>query len=81
MRRLLLCSGLHGNPESPRRLRRLVASRRPDGVLFARCGEAVPGRHGLRWALGYDTQEMDALPAPAPESFCGVSNPRPVRPC
>lgn len=26
-------------------------------------------------ALGYDAQEMDALPPPVVESFCGVGNP------
>jgi Icc-related predicted phosphoesterase len=35
MRRLLLCSGIHGSRDGIERLRRLAAERRPEAILFA----------------------------------------------
>jgi hypothetical protein len=35
MRRFLICSGIHGDPNGIARLERVAAARHPDGILFA----------------------------------------------
>jgi hypothetical protein len=42
MRRILICSGIHGDPSGIARLERGAAARHPDGILFGG-GTSGPG--------------------------------------
>jgi hypothetical protein len=58
--------------------RRLPEARRPGVVLLNQCGDALHPERKLPVGpasakkLGYDPQEIDALPTSVTESFCGV---------